>query len=116
VAVSVWSTLSLLVTLTVAPGATLADIGANMKFEMVIELLWVAAPDEVVGAAPIPSSFALPPPQAANRRPAATISPTAAPLTHPALDLVTVQAAWLVGLKANGVPAAVCAPGYLPNT
>ena len=35
-AVIVWSTESLLVTATTAPGGTLSVIGENMKFEMVI--------------------------------------------------------------------------------
>jgi hypothetical protein len=42
VAVSVCVTESLLVTVTVAPGVTVAFIGENMKLEMVMELVLVA--------------------------------------------------------------------------
>ncbi len=42
VAVSVWVTESLLVTVTVEPGATDAVMGENMKFEMVTEFVALA--------------------------------------------------------------------------
>ena len=43
VAVSVCVTESLLVTLTVEPGATVAGMGENMKLEMVMDLVVVAS-------------------------------------------------------------------------
>jgi hypothetical protein len=73
-------------------------------------------PDEldVVGAAdPDPEPLLL---QAAKSRAPTTTSPKAPPLRHLRRDGCTAQTAWLVGLKASGVPAALCAPGYLPNT
>ena len=87
-----------------------------MKFEIVMAEVCVAEPDpfdELGAAEPDPDP---PPLQAARSRPAATTSPTAPPLHHLPRELRIAQAAWLVGLKASGVPEAVCAPGYLPST
>jgi hypothetical protein len=58
VAVSVWVAESLLVTLTVAPGETLSDIGVNMKFEMVIDDPALDEPD--VAADPLLVGVLLP--------------------------------------------------------
>ena len=90
-----------------------------MKFEIVMAVVCVAEPDEleepdVLGAAdPDPDPPLL---QAARSRAAATTSPTAPPLNHVPRELRMTQAAWLVGLKASGVPEADCAPGYFPRT
>jgi hypothetical protein len=54
--------------------------------------------------------------QAARSRAAATASPAAPLLNHLLRERCIAQAAWLVGLKASGVPDALCAPGYLPST
>jgi hypothetical protein len=78
-----------------------------------------AEPDEfdvlaVLGAAdPGPDPPLL---QAARSRAAATTSPAAPLLNHLLRERCIAQAAWFVGLKASGVPDALCAPGYLPNT
>src|ERR1700678_2458831 len=110
VAVSVCVTESLLVTLTVEPGATAACMGENMKFEMVIDFVDAAAPDplEELGLnEPDP-----PPLLHAARSSAAARTRTTAPPLHRRAGSRIIQTACDVGLKASGVPDEVCAPGY----
>jgi len=117
VAVRVWVTESLLVTLTVAPGSTDASMGENMKFEMVMEVVAVAAPDppveDDVDGADEPDP---PPPPHADSSRAAAMTVTAAPLRMPRIGPRTAQTAMEVGLNASGVPDDVWAPGYIPST
>jgi hypothetical protein len=77
VAVSVCVTESLLVTLTVDPGATDACMGENMKFEMVIDLVDVVAPDPL--EAPEAGEPDPPPLLQADRSSAAPRTRTTAP-------------------------------------
>jgi hypothetical protein len=115
VAVNVWATESLFVTLTVEPAATDTLIGENMKFAMVMELVAVAAPDPLDVVVPDPDE--LPPPllQAARSSAAPRTRTTAPPLNRRAGSR-TAQTACDVGLNANGVPEEVCEPGYMPST
>ena len=104
---------SLLVTLTVDPGATDVCMGENMKFEMVIDSV------EVVAPAPLeePDAGELDPPPLLHAA-RSSVAPqdeddrtTSAPshrFPHP-------QTACDVGLNASGVPEEVCAPGVHPR-
>jgi len=92
-----------LVTVTVAPGETLSDIGANMKFEMVID---DPPLDDPVAAAE-PLMVGVPLPQAAKSRAPAT---TRTPAPHFNRFRIAYAAA-LVELNAMGEPAVVCEPG-----
>jgi hypothetical protein len=86
VAVSVCVTESLLVTLTLEPGATA-----------------------------IPDDPELPPLHAA-RSSAPARTRTSAPPLNRRVGSRSAQTAWDVGLNASGVPEEVCAPGYIPST
>src|SRR5271156_6806682 len=101
VAVSVCVTESLLVTLTVEPGATAACMGENMKFDMAIDLVDVAAPDPLEELAL--GETGRPLLHAARSSAAARTRTTAPPLNRRAGSRTT-QTACDVGLKANGVP------------
>ena len=112
VAVNVCVTESLLVTLTVEPGATDALMGENMKFEMVTDLVAVAAlaldPDD-----PDPPPLLL---LQAARSSAPARTRTNAPPLHRRARSRSTQTACDVGLNASGVPEEVWAPGYIPST
>src|SRR5271154_3092573 len=73
VAVRVCVAVSLLVTLTVPPGATVSDIGLNMKLEMVMEVPLLEAPD--VDDVPLFVPGLLLPQAARSRAPARTRTP-----------------------------------------
>jgi hypothetical protein len=96
-----------LVTLTVAPGETLSDIGMNMKFEMVI----VDPPlDEPDGGRATHARRAT---AAGGQEQGARNHRTPAP--HFNRFRISYAAA-LVELNAMGEPAVVCEPGYMPIT
>jgi hypothetical protein len=113
VAVSVCATESLLVTLTVEPGATDTLMGENMKFEIVMDFVDFAAPDPLADPDPDDPD---PPPLHAARRSAPARTRTSAPPLNRRVGSRTAQTAWDVGLNATGVPEEVCAPGYIPST
>ena len=120
VAVSVCATESLFVTLTVAPGATVACMGENMKFEMVMASV-LAAPDplaaldvDVDAAEPDPDEPE--PPLHAARSSAPPRTRASAPPLNRRVGSRTTQTACDVGLNASGVPEEVWAPGYIPRT
>jgi hypothetical protein len=112
---------SLLVTVTVAPGATVALMGENMKLEMVMEVVLVlldpvATLDVDVDAVePVPDELE-PPPLHAARSSAPARTRTSAPPLYRRAGSRMAQTAWDVGLNASGVPDEVCAPGYIPST
>jgi len=89
-----------------------------MKFDMAIDLVDVAAPDPLEELAldePALGETGRPLLHAARSSAAARTRTTAPPLNRRAGSRTT-QTACDVGLKANGVPDEVCAPGYIPST
>src|SRR5271156_1070357 len=111
VAVRVCATESLLVTVTVEPGATETLMGENMKFEIVMALDDFAPADDDPDDEPLEEADPEgpdPPLLHAARSSAPARTRTSAPPLNRRVGSRIAQTAWDVGLKASGVPEEVC--------